>query len=63
MQANSLKKQSGMRAQAKSRHRRDAMKILVSALLALSILSAAAAPVGAAEFDSKTFWQQQGNRY
>jgi hypothetical protein len=39
------------------------MKILVSALLTLSVLSAVAAPVSAAEFDSKTFWQQQGNRY
>jgi hypothetical protein len=39
------------------------MKTLLSALVALSILSAVAAPVGAAEFDSQKFWQQQGNRY
>jgi Spy/CpxP family protein refolding chaperone len=39
------------------------MKILVSALVALSVLSAVAAPASAAEFDSKKFWQEQGNRY
>jgi len=42
---------------------REAMKTLVSALVALSVLSAVAAPVSAAEFDSKKFWQEQGNRY
>jgi len=39
------------------------MKIIVSALLALSVLSSVAAPVSAADFDSKKFWQEQGNRY
>jgi hypothetical protein len=39
------------------------MKILMSALVALSVLSAVAAPVSAADFDSQSFWQQQGNRY
>jgi hypothetical protein len=49
--------------EAKSHPWREAMKILVSALVALSVLSAVAAPVSAAEFDSKKFWQEQGNRY
>jgi hypothetical protein len=39
------------------------MKILVSALVALSVLSAVAAPVSAAEFDAKQFWKEQSNRY
>lgn len=39
------------------------MKILVSALVALSVLSAIASPMSAAEFDAKKFWQEQGNRY
>jgi hypothetical protein len=39
------------------------MKIIVSALLALSVLSSVAAPVSAADFNAKKFWQEQGNRY
>jgi len=39
------------------------MKTILSALVALSVLAAAAAPVSAAEFDAKKFWQEQGNRY
>jgi len=39
------------------------MKFLVSALVALSVLSAVAAPVSAADFGSNKFWQEQGNRY
>jgi hypothetical protein len=39
------------------------MKTILSALVALSVLAAAAAPVSAAEFDTKKFWQDQGNRY
>jgi hypothetical protein len=39
------------------------MKVLVSALVALSVLSAVAAPVSAAGFDAHKFWQEQGNRY
>jgi hypothetical protein len=39
------------------------MKIVLSALVALSVLSSVAAPVSAAEFDTKRFWQDQGNRF
>jgi hypothetical protein len=39
------------------------MKAILSALVALSVLSAVAAPVSAAAFDAKKFWQEQGNRY
>jgi hypothetical protein len=39
------------------------MKAIVSALLALSVLSAVAAPVSAAGFDARKFWEEQGNRY
>jgi len=39
------------------------MKIIVSALLALSVLSSVAAPASAADFNAKKFWQEQGNRY
>jgi len=39
------------------------MKFLVSALVALSVLSAVAAPLSAADFDANKFWQEQGNRY
>ena len=39
------------------------MKILVSALVALSVLSAVAAPVSAADFNSQKFWQEQSSRY
>jgi Ni/Co efflux regulator RcnB len=35
------------------------MKTIVSALLALSVLAAVAAPAGAAEFNTKKFWEQQ----
>ena len=45
-----------------SRKRTKAMKTILSALVALSVL-AAVAPASAAEFDSNKFWQQQGNRY
>ena len=44
------------------RKRTKAMKTILSALVALSML-AAVAPASAAEFDSNKFWQQQGNRY
>lgn len=39
------------------------MKTILSALVALSVLSSVAAPLSAAEFDAKKFWQEQGNRY
>jgi len=39
------------------------MKTILSALIALSVLAAVAAPVSAAGFDAKKFWQEQGNRY
>ena len=39
------------------------MKIILSALVALSVLAGIAAPASAAEFDSKKFWEQQGGRY
>jgi len=39
------------------------MKAIVSALVALSVLSAVAAPVSAAAFDARKFWEEQGNRY
>jgi hypothetical protein len=39
------------------------MKTILSALVALSVLSAVVPPASAAEFDAKAFWQQQGNRY
>jgi Ni/Co efflux regulator RcnB len=35
------------------------MKTILSALVALSVLAAAAAPVSAAEFDTQKFWQEQ----
>ena len=35
------------------------MKTVLSALVALSVLAAVAAPVSAAEFDTQKFWQQQ----
>jgi hypothetical protein len=38
------------------------MKTILSALVALSVLAAAAAPLSAAEFDAKKFWQEQGSR-
>jgi hypothetical protein len=44
------------------RKRTKAMKTILSALVALSVL-AAVAPAGAAEFDAKKFWQEQGTRY
>ena len=37
------------------------MKTVLSALVALSVLAAAAAPVSAAEFDSRKFWQEQSH--
>jgi hypothetical protein len=43
--------------------RREAMKAILSALVALSVLSAVAAPVSAAGFDSRKFWEEQSNRY
>ena len=39
------------------------MKTILSALVALSVLAAVAAPASAAGFDPKTFWEQQGNHY
>ncbi len=39
------------------------MKTILSALIALSVLASVAAPLSAAEFDTKKFWQEQGNRY
>ena len=39
------------------------MKTILSALIALSVLSSVAAPLSAAEFDTKKFWQDQGNRF
>ena len=39
------------------------MKTIVSALVALSVLAGVAAPLSAAEFDAKTFWQQQYGRF
>jgi hypothetical protein len=35
----------------------------LSALLALSVMSAIAAPLSAEAFDSKRFWDNQSNRY
>ena len=38
------------------------MKTVLSALVALSVLAAAAAaPVSAADFDAQKFWQQQNH--
>ena len=42
---------------------REAMKTILSALLALSVIAAVAAPASAADFNSKSFWQEQGSRY
>jgi Ni/Co efflux regulator RcnB len=39
------------------------MKTIVSAVIALSVLAAVAAPASAAEFDTKKFWQEQGQRF
>jgi Ni/Co efflux regulator RcnB len=39
------------------------MKTILSALIALSVLATVAAPAGAAEFDTKKFWQEQGQRF
>ena len=39
------------------------MKTILSALIALSVIATVAAPASAADFDAKTFWQQQGTRY
>lgn len=39
------------------------MKTILSALIALSVIAAVAAPASAADFDSKSFWQEQGSRY
>jgi hypothetical protein len=36
------------------------MKIILSVALALSVLANIAAPVSAAEFDVKKFWQEHG---
>lgn len=35
------------------------MKTVLFALVTLSVLAAVAAPGSAAEFDTKTFWEQQ----
>jgi hypothetical protein len=35
------------------------MKTIVSTIVALAVLAGIAAPLSAAEFDSKQFWQQQ----
>jgi hypothetical protein len=39
------------------------MRVFLSALLVLSMLSAIAAPLSAEAFDSKKFWDSQSNRY
>jgi hypothetical protein len=39
------------------------MRAFLSALLALSVLSAIAAPLSAEAFDSKRFWDSQSSRY
>jgi hypothetical protein len=51
-----------LKQKLKSDYWREAMKTILSALVALSVLAvAAAAPVSAAEFDSKKFWQEQSH--
>jgi hypothetical protein len=37
------------------------MKTILSALVALSVLASIAAPVSAAEFDAKKFWQEHSD--
>jgi len=39
------------------------MKTILSALIALPVITTVAAPASAADFNSKSFWQEQGSRY
>jgi hypothetical protein len=41
------------------RTRREAMKMIVSAVLALGVLAGTASLSSAADFDTQKFWQQQ----